>query len=125
MEGKLSKDLNEEDQPPEEWLTIFKAPKKKNTKVFLNMVHDNLYDACRLLYQKVYQAAPSNGELMTKFARGFAFENCAVAKADPKSHKIAWGVVGGMVLDNVKAQWGDLNCKVSKFMSHYGVSKIH
>ena len=89
------------------------------------MVHDHLYDACCLLYQKVYQAAPSNGELMTKFARGFVFGNCVAAKADLKSHKIAWAVMGGMVLDNVKAQRGGLNRKVSKFMSNYGVSILH
>lgn len=120
-EGKLPKDLTDEDLPPDQWLTVFKVPEKKKTKVFLHMVHDHLYDACRLLYQKVYQAAPSNGELMTKFARGFAYEYCAAAKADPESHKIAWAVVGGMVLENVKSQKGGLNRKVMKFMSDYGV----
>ena len=121
MEGKLPKDLTDEDLPPEQWLTVFKVPEKKNTKLFLHMVHDHLYDACRHLYQKVYQAAPSNREVMAKFARGFAFENCAAAKAAPNSHKIAWAVVGGMVLENVKSQRGGLSRKVSKFMLDYGV----
>ncbi|MCO5600221.1 hypothetical protein L7F22_054331 [Adiantum nelumboides] len=51
---------------------------------------------------------------MTKFAREFAYENCATAKRDPKSHKIAWALIVGMVLENVKYQKGGLNRKVDQ-----------
>ncbi|MCO5583477.1 hypothetical protein L7F22_037388 [Adiantum nelumboides] len=117
----MPKHLTDEDLPPDQshdqWLTVFKVPKKK-CKVFLYMVHDHLYNACCLLYLKIYQAIPSNVEIMTKFARALSTINYAVAKTNPKSHKTAWTVVGGMILDNVKAQKGGLNKKVMKFMTN-------
>ncbi|MCO5606871.1 hypothetical protein L7F22_061062 [Adiantum nelumboides] len=90
LEGKLPKELSNKDIPDEEWLSVFKCLHKKSTKLFLNHVRDEFVDECRLLYQKVYQATPSNGELLEKFARGFVCERCPIAGSDPIGHRIAW-----------------------------------
>ncbi|MCO5591282.1 hypothetical protein L7F22_045263 [Adiantum nelumboides] len=58
---------------------------------------------------------------MTNFARRFGYENCVATKAKLERHKIAWALVGSMVLENVKYQKGGLNRKVTKFMSNYGM----
>ncbi|MCO5566812.1 hypothetical protein L7F22_020493 [Adiantum nelumboides] len=71
---KLPKKLLDKDIPDEEWLSVFKCLHKKSTKLFLNHVRDEFVDECRLLYQKVYQATPSDGELLAKSARGFVMK---------------------------------------------------
>ncbi|MCO5606710.1 hypothetical protein L7F22_060900 [Adiantum nelumboides] len=89
LKGKLPKELSDKDIPDEEWLSVFKCLHKKNSKLFLNHVKDEFVE-CRILYQKVYQATPSNGELLAKFARGFVYERCPTAASDSIGHWIAW-----------------------------------
>ncbi|MCO5580122.1 hypothetical protein L7F22_033989 [Adiantum nelumboides] len=124
LEGKLPKELSDKDIPDEEWLSVFKCLHKKNTKLFLNHVRDELIDECRLLYQKVYQATPSNGELLAKFARVFVYERCSVAASDPIGHRIAWERFGGSVLENSKMQKGGLERKINKFCIDHGLTGV-
>ncbi|MCO5554909.1 hypothetical protein L7F22_008447 [Adiantum nelumboides] len=74
-------------------------------------------------YYKVYQAAPSNGELLAKFARGFVYER-SQASSDPDSRRIAWARFGGAVLDHCKLQKGGLERKINKFWVDYGIVKL-
>ncbi|MCO5575262.1 hypothetical protein L7F22_029062 [Adiantum nelumboides] len=124
LEGKLPKELSDKDIPDEEWLSVFKFMHMKNTKLFLNHVRDEFVDECRLLYQKVYQATPSNGELLAKFARGFVYERCPTAASDPIGHRIAWARFGGSVLENSKMQKGGLERKNNKFRTDYGLTGV-
>ncbi len=106
LEGKLPKDLADKNISDEEWLSVFKCLHKKSTKLFFNHVTDEFVDECRLLYQKVYQTVPSNGELQAKFARGFVYERCLAAASDPTGHRIAWARFGDTVLENCKSKKG-------------------
>ncbi|MCO5572121.1 hypothetical protein L7F22_025872 [Adiantum nelumboides] len=121
LEEKLPKELSNKDIPNEEWPSVFKCLHKKNIKLFLNHVRDEFVDECRLLYQKVYQATPSNGELLAKFAQGFAYERCLAAASDPIGHRIAWARFDGNVLENCKMQKGGLERKINKFRTDYGL----
>ncbi|MCO5550580.1 hypothetical protein L7F22_004068 [Adiantum nelumboides] len=124
LEGKLPKELSDKDIPDEEWLSVFKCLHKKNTKLFLNHVRDEFVDEFGLLYQKVYQATPSNGELLAKFAQGFVYERCPVATSDPIGHRIAWARFDGSVLENCKMQKGGLERKINKFRTDYGLTGV-
>ncbi|MCO5551548.1 hypothetical protein L7F22_005052 [Adiantum nelumboides] len=124
LEGKLPKELSDKDIPNEEWLSVFKCLHKKSTKLFLNHVRDEFVDKCPLLYQKVYQATPSNGELLAKFARGFLYERCSVATSDLTGHQIAGARFGGNVLENCKMQKGDMERKINKFCTNYGFTCV-
>ncbi|MCO5573587.1 hypothetical protein L7F22_027359 [Adiantum nelumboides] len=123
LEG-LPKELSEKDIPNEEWLGVFKCLHKKSTKLFLNHVRDEFVDKCQLLYQKVYQAIPSNGELLAKFAWGFVYERCPAAASDPIGHQIAWPSFGGSVLEYCKMQKGGLERKINKFHTDYGLTCV-
>ncbi|MCO5596931.1 hypothetical protein L7F22_051002 [Adiantum nelumboides] len=124
LEGKLPKELSYKDIPDEEWLSVFKCLHKKNTKLFLNHVRDQFVNECWLLYQKVYQATPSNGELLAKFARGFVYERCPAVASDPIGHRIAWARFGGSVLENGMMQIGGLERKINKFCTDYGLTGV-
>ncbi|MCO5557948.1 hypothetical protein L7F22_011522 [Adiantum nelumboides] len=124
LEEKLPKELTNKEIPDEEWLSVFKCLHKKSTKLFFNHVRDELVDECRLLYQKVYQATPSNGELLAKFAQGFVYERCIVAVSDPIGHWIAWERFGGSVLENCEMQKGRLEQKINKFCTDYGLTGV-
>ncbi|MCO5603566.1 hypothetical protein L7F22_057717 [Adiantum nelumboides] len=124
LEGKLLKELLDKYIPDEEWLSVFKCLHKKNTKLFLNHVSDEFVDECRLLYQKVYQATPSNGELLAKFARVFVYERCPATASDPIGHRTAWARFGGKVLENCKMQKGGLERKINKFRTNYGLTGV-
>ncbi|MCO5588005.1 hypothetical protein L7F22_041959, partial [Adiantum nelumboides] len=93
MEGQLHKNLTNKDLPPTKWLTFFKEQVKKKTK--LHMVHNHLYNACRLLYQKLYQAAPSNDEIMIKFARGLPMRTVQWPKQILKAIRLHGHWLGG------------------------------
>ena len=84
------------------------------------MLLPKFIDDCRLLYEKVYQAALSNGELTAKFAKGFVYERCHAALADPAGHRIAWARFGGNVLQNCEMQKGGIARKLNKFRAAYG-----
>ncbi|MCO5554913.1 hypothetical protein L7F22_008451 [Adiantum nelumboides] len=116
LEGKLSKELSDKDIPDEEWLSVFKCMHKKSTKLFLNHVRDRLINKCRLLYQNVYQATPSNGELLAKFSWGFVYERCPATASDPIGHWIAWARFGDSVLENYKMQKGETNVDKSSHL---------
>ncbi|MCO5558027.1 hypothetical protein L7F22_011602 [Adiantum nelumboides] len=124
LEGKLPKELSDKDIPDEEWLSIFKCLHKKNTKLFLNHMRDEFVVECRILYLKVYQAIPSNGELLAKFARGFVYKRCPVVASDPIGHRIVWARFGGSVLENCKMQKGGLERKINKFRIDYGLTGV-
>ncbi|MCO5550907.1 hypothetical protein L7F22_004401 [Adiantum nelumboides] len=124
LKGKLRKELSDKDISDEEWLSVFKCLHKKNTKLFLNHVRDEFVDECRLLYQKVYSATPSNGELLAKFARGFVYERCPAAVSDPIGHRIAWARFGDSILENCKMQKGGLERKINKFRTNYGFTDV-
>ncbi|MCO5578247.1 hypothetical protein L7F22_032086 [Adiantum nelumboides] len=102
LEGKLPRDIADYEISDKDWLTVFKCLHQKNTKLYISSVREEFVDECRLLYQKVYQAAPSNGELLAKFARGFVYERSR-ASSDPDSRRIAWARFGGGVLDNLSS----------------------
>lgn len=51
LEGKLSKDLTDEDLPPEQWLTVFKNKFQKNSKIYLNHLQPHLVEDCRILLE--------------------------------------------------------------------------
>ncbi|MCO5614993.1 hypothetical protein L7F22_069280 [Adiantum nelumboides] len=120
LEGKLPRDIADDKISDKDWLTVFKCLHQKNTKLYISSVRE---DKCRLLYQKVYQAAPSNGELLAKFSRGFVYERSR-ASSDPDSHRIAWARFGGAVLDNCKLQKGGLERNINKFHADYGIVKL-
>ncbi|MCO5576113.1 hypothetical protein L7F22_029920 [Adiantum nelumboides] len=124
LERKLQKDLSDKDIPDEEWLSVFKCLHKKNTKLFFNHVRDEIVDECWFLLQKVYQATPSNGELLAKFARGFVYERCPAATSDPIRHRIGWARFGGSVLENCKMQKGGFERKINKFRTDYGLTGV-
>ncbi|MCO5584377.1 hypothetical protein L7F22_038303 [Adiantum nelumboides] len=124
LEGKLPKELSDKDIRDEEWLSVFKCLHKENTKLFLNHVRDEFVDECWFLYQKVYQATPSNGKLLAKFARGFVYERCPAAASDPIGHWIALARFGGSVLENCKMQKGGLERKINKFCTDYGLTGV-
>ncbi|MCO5593828.1 hypothetical protein L7F22_047846 [Adiantum nelumboides] len=123
LEGKLPRDIADDEILDKDWLTLFKCLHQKNTKLYIFSVREEFVDECRLLYQKVYQAAPSNGELLAKFARGFVYERSR-ASSDPDSRGIAWARFGGAVLDNCKLQKGGLERKINKFRADYGIVKL-
>ena len=123
LEGKLPRDIADDEILDKDWLTVFKNLHQKNTKLYIASVREEFVDECRLLYQKVYQAAPSNGELLAKFARGFVYERSR-ASSDPDSRRIAWARFGGAVLDNCKLQKGGLERKINKFRADYGIVKL-
>ncbi|MCO5579377.1 hypothetical protein L7F22_033232 [Adiantum nelumboides] len=123
LEGKLPRDIADDEISDKDWLTAFKCLHQKNTKLYISSVREEFVDECRLLYQKVYQAAPSNGELLAKFARGFVHERSR-ASSDPDSRCIAWARFGGAVLDNCKLQKGGLEKKINKFRADYGIVKL-
>ncbi|MCO5590907.1 hypothetical protein L7F22_044882 [Adiantum nelumboides] len=120
LEGKLPKELSNKDIPNEEWLSVFKCLHEKSTSYFYH-VRDEFVDENRLLYQKVYQAIPSNGELLAKFSQGFVYERCPAIACDPTGHRIAWATFGGSVLENCKMQKGGLKRKINKFCTNYGL----
>ncbi|MCO5566376.1 hypothetical protein L7F22_020053 [Adiantum nelumboides] len=60
LEGKLPRDITDDEISDKDWLTVFKCLHQKNTKLYISSVREEFVDECRLLYQKVYQAAPSN-----------------------------------------------------------------
>lgn len=122
--GKLPTDLSKEDLPEAEWLSVFRVPCAKNSKIFLHMVRPLFLDDCRLLYQKVYQAVASNNEIGHKFARCFAYERCTSAQSDLEGHRIAWATFGENVLETCKQQPGGLQKKISNWRKAYGPSKI-
>ncbi|MCO5597121.1 hypothetical protein L7F22_051196 [Adiantum nelumboides] len=124
LEGKLPKEISDKAIPNEEWLSVFKCLHKKNSKLFLNHVRDEFVDECRILYQKVYQATPSNGELLAKFARGFVYERCPAAASDSIGHRIAWARFGGSVLENCKMQKGVLERNINKFRTDYSLTCV-
>ena len=68
LEGKLPREIADDEILEKDSLTVFKCLPQKNTKLYIASVREEFANECRLLYQKVYQAAPSNGELLTKFA---------------------------------------------------------
>ncbi|MCO5561560.1 hypothetical protein L7F22_015180 [Adiantum nelumboides] len=123
LEGKLPRDIVDDEISDKDWLTVFNCLHQKNTKLYISSVREEFVDECRLLYQKVYQAAPSNGELLAKFARGFVYERSR-ASSDPDSRRIAWARFGGAVLDNCKLQKGGLERKINKFRADYGIVKL-
>ncbi|MCO5584288.1 hypothetical protein L7F22_038212 [Adiantum nelumboides] len=123
LEGKLPRDIADDEISDKDWLTVFKCLHQKNTKLYISSVREEFVDECRLLYQKVYQAAPSNGELLAKFARGFVYERSR-ASSDPDSRRIAWARFGGAVLDNCKLQKGGLERKINKFRADHGIVKL-
>ncbi|MCO5614780.1 hypothetical protein L7F22_069064 [Adiantum nelumboides] len=123
LEGKLPRDITDDELSDKDWLTVFKCLHQKNTKLYISSVREEFVGECRLLYQKVYQAAPSNGELLAKFARGFVYERSR-ASSDPDSRRIAWARFGEAVLDNCKLQKGGLERKINKFHADYGIVKL-
>ncbi|MCO5586917.1 hypothetical protein L7F22_040861 [Adiantum nelumboides] len=116
LEGKLPRDIADDEISDKDWLTVFKCLHQKNTKLYISSVRKEFVDECRLLYQKVYQAAPSNGELLAKFSRGFVYERSR-ASSDPDSRRIAWARFG-------KLQKGGLERKINKFRADYGIVKL-
>lgn len=122
-EGKLPQHLSKEDLSDADWLSVFRVRCAKNTKIFLHMLRSEFFDECRLLYQKVYQAVPSNNEIGHKFARCFVYEKCKSAKNDPEGHRIAWAAFGENVLETCKAQLG-LQKKIENWRKVYGPSHI-
>ncbi|MCO5589138.1 hypothetical protein L7F22_043104 [Adiantum nelumboides] len=67
------------------------------------LVRPEFLEDCALLYYKVYQTTPPNYEITIKFACGFAFERCTLAR-NPTSmaqHKVAWAVFAESVINNV------------------------
>ncbi|MCO5579714.1 hypothetical protein L7F22_033574 [Adiantum nelumboides] len=124
LEGKLPKELSDKDIPIEEWMSVFKCLHKKSTKLFLNHVRDEFVEDCQLLYQKVYQATPSNGELLAKFAWGLVYERCPAAVSDSTRHWTARARFGGIVLENCKMQKRGLERKINKFRSDYGLTCV-
>ncbi|MCO5566966.1 hypothetical protein L7F22_020649 [Adiantum nelumboides] len=123
LEGKLPRDIADEEILNKDWITVFKCLHQKNTKLYISSVREEFVDECRLLYQKVYQATPSNGELLAKFARRFVYEKSR-ASSDPDSRRIAWARFGGAVLDNCKLQKGGLERKINKFRADNGIEKL-
>ncbi|MCO5592629.1 hypothetical protein L7F22_046632 [Adiantum nelumboides] len=74
--------------------------------------------------EKVYQAIPSNGELLAKYARGLVYKRCPSAASDPIGHRIARARFGGSVLESCKMQKGGLERKVNKFHTDYGLTGV-
>lgn len=120
LEGKLPKDLTDEDLPPEQWLTVFKHNHQKNSKIYLNHLQPHLVEDCRFLFSKVYQGPPSCGELTNKFARCYAFEKCHAAKKDPAGHRVAWARFGEGVLQMIASRNGGLDRKVEAWSRQNG-----
>ena len=120
LEGKLPKDLTDEDLPPEQWLTVFKYKFQKNSKIYLNHLQPHLVEDCRFLFSKVYQGPPSCGELTRKFARCYAYEKCHAAKKDPAGHRIAWARFGEEVLQMIASRSGGLDRKVEAWRRQNG-----
>ncbi|MCO5600957.1 hypothetical protein L7F22_055074 [Adiantum nelumboides] len=124
LEGKLPKELSDKDISNEEWLSVFKCLHKKSTKLFLNHVRGEFVDKWWLLYRNIYQATPSNGELLAKFVQGFVYERCPTIASDLTGHRIAWARFGGSVLENSKMQKGGLERKINKFYISYGLTGV-
>lgn len=122
LEGVLPKDLNDDDLPADQWLSVFKHKYQKNSKIYLNHVQPHLVDDCRLLYHKVYQAPPSCGEITSKFARCYAFERCHAAVKNPRAHKVAWALFGESVLNMCSSRVGGLDRKVETWRRANGAS---
>ena len=120
LEGKLPKDLIDEDLPPEQWLTVFKYNPQKNSKIYLNHLQPHLVEDCRFLFSKVYQGPPSCGELTNKFARCYAFEKCHATKKDPVGHRVAWARFGEGVLQMIASRNGGLDRKVEAWRRQNG-----
>lgn len=122
MEGVLAKDISDKDLSDDQYITVFKQLHKPGAKIFLNHVQPRLYEDCRLLYHKVYQAPPSCGEITTKFARCYAFEKCHAATKKPADHQVAWARFGENVLNTCASQKGGLERKVESWRRANGVS---
>ncbi len=123
LEGVLPKDLNDDALPVDQWLTVFKYKHHKGAKIYLSHVHSPLMDDCRKLFHKVYQAPPSCGEIIAKFARGYAFERCHAATKDPAGHKVAWARFGESVIQMCSTRSGGLERKLEAWQKANGASQ--
>ncbi|MCO5578893.1 hypothetical protein L7F22_032741 [Adiantum nelumboides] len=118
--GKLWKHLSADDLLELEWLTVFDTPKYKGSKIFLNMVKPQFVDECRLLFFRVYQEPPKKIEIYLKFATCFVYKGCSVAKADLKSHKIAWALFAKNIKLSLKRNPVAWKRKVDAFRDTHG-----
>ena len=116
LEGKLYQQLGAGDVTDDDWLSVFYKKREKGSKIFLHMVRPELHEECRLLYYKVYQALPANNEITHKFATLFAYENCKVAKKNPRTRKVAWAVFGEQVLEHCKKLPGGIDKKIKNWV---------
>lgn len=123
MDGVLPKDLDDDDLPDEQWLSVFKHRYQKKAKIYLHHVQPRWADDCRLLFHKVYQGPPSCGEITAKFARCYAFEKCYAATKDPGGHKVAWARFGESVINMCRSRAGGLERKLENWQRTNGASQ--
>ena len=50
LEGRLPRDINDEEISTEDWLIIFKCLHQKNTKLYLVNLREDFVNECMLLY---------------------------------------------------------------------------
>lgn len=115
MEGVLYQHLSFEDVSDEDWLAVFRRKKEMNGKIYLHMVQPNYVEDCRLLFHKVYQSVPCNGELTYKFATLFVYERCPAAMESKPPRKVAWAIFGEQVLDHCRNLKGGMDKKVERW----------
>ncbi|KAI5067040.1 hypothetical protein GOP47_0017568 [Adiantum capillus-veneris] len=109
----------------DQWLSVFTQKHLNNEKIHLKLVRPEFREDCALLYHKVYQTIPPNYEITIKFARGFAFERCTLARSPTKmaKYKVAWAVFAESVISNVTMR-KKLSTKMALWKAKNGVSTI-